>query len=110
MLSEFDELVRKRQALKSWWALGETIAKYDGSVHALRVDVKKPSMVAYCGQEYAGARNYHDAPAFFVDSVRQEMQSEATRIARQAYEKEMAKLDAAIEKQRAAVLKQLASA
>lgn len=110
MLSEFDELVRKRKALKEWWALGSTIAEYDRKVHTLRVDVQKPSMVSYCGQQYAGAKNYHDAPSFFVDSIRREMQSEANRIAKQAYENEIARLDAEIEKQRAAVLEQLASA
>lgn len=110
MLIEFDELVRKRKELNEWWALGETVAKYDGGVHELRVDVQKPSKVSYCGQQYAGAQNYHDAPAFFLDALRQEMQSDAKRLTRLAYDKEIAKLNAEIEKHRAAVLEQLASA
>lgn len=109
MLSEFDELVRKRQALKAWWANQEKIDCIGCTPYALRVDVCRPSMVAYCGQEYSGAKNYHDAPKFFIESVRLEMQSEAKKIVRQAYEKEMAKLNAQIENYRAAVLAQLAS-
>lgn len=109
MLQEFDDLVKKKQALKDWWSLSETVAEYDRSVHSLRVDVQKPSMVAYCGQQYAGAKNYHDAPAFFVESVRREMQGESKRIAKQAYEKEIARLDAEIEKHRQMVLEQLAT-
>lgn len=109
MLSEFDELVRKRQALKDWWALGETHAEYSRGFHSLRVDVCKPSLVTFCGQQYAGAKNYHDAPSFFAESVRKEMQAEAERITRQAYEKEIARLDSEIEKHRAAVLEQLAA-
>lgn len=110
MLSEFDQLVNQRKQLKQWWELGGTEAAYDRKFHSLRVDVQKPSMVAFCGQQYAGAKNYHDAPTFFVESVRKEMQEEAKRLVGLAYQKELARLDAAIEKHRAAVLEQLASA
>ena len=109
MLREFDELVRQRRELKQWWELGSTQAEYDRRLHLLRVDAQKPSMVAFCGQQYAGAKNYHDAPAFFVEAVRKEMQEEAKRLVGLAYQKELARLDAAIEKHRAAVLEQLAS-
>jgi|688.fasta_scaffold392944_3 hypothetical protein len=109
MLREFDELVRQRTELKQWWELGSTQAEYDRKLHSLRVDVRKPSMVTFCGQQYAGAKNYHDAPAFFVEAVRKEMQEEAKRLVGLAYQKELARLDAAIEKHRDAVLEQLAS-
>lgn len=108
MLTEFDELVRKRSQLKNWWALGNKVAKYDQKRHSLRVDVQPVGMVAFCGQEYAGARNYHEAPAFFRDAVKRELQAESKRLARQAYEKELAHLDSEISKHRDAVLRQLA--
>ena len=110
MLQEFDQFVRQRKELEQWWGLGLTEAAYDRALHSLRVDVQKPSMVAFCGQQYAGAKNYHDAPAFFVEAVRKEMEQEAKRLVGLAYQKELARLNAAIEKHRAAVLKQLASA
>ena len=110
MMQEFDELVQKRAALKAWWELGSTKVGYGDGCHKLRIDVAKPTMVAFCGQAYAGARNYHDAPAFFVEAIRQEMHVAAKRLAREAYENELARLDAAIEKHRDAVLAQLSSA
>lgn len=110
MLSEFDRLVNQRRELVAWWGLRTTVAAYEGTCHSLRVDVQKPSFIAYCGQQYAGAKNYHEAPGFFAESVRKEMQAEAERLAVQAYEKELARLNEAIEKHRAAVLKELASA
>jgi len=110
MLQEFDLLVRQRKALKEWWNLGVNVATYRNRYHTLRVDVQKPEMVAFCGQQYAGAQNYHDAPPFFVEAIRQEIAEQSPRIVEQTYEKELARLDAEIEKHRAAVLQQLAAA
>lgn len=109
MFSEFDKLVKQRAALKAWWQLGETICGWGGKRHVLRVDVMKPSMVAYCGQAYAGAKNYHDAPEFFIEALRKELSAHANEIAKAAYEKEIARLDGLIETHRAAVLKELAT-
>lgn len=108
VLGKFDEAVQQRRSLKSWWSLREK-ETYDGGGHKLRVDTQKPGMVALCGQAYAGARNYHDAPDFFVQAVAREIQSQACNLAAVAYEKELARLDALIESQRELVLKELAS-
>lgn len=109
MLGEFDELVRARKELKDWWNLRVTTAAYDGSFHRLIVQVQKPAMVSFYGQQYAGAKNYHDAPGFFIESVRAEMQAEANKIVANAYETELKRLDAQIEAHRAAVLEQLSA-
>lgn len=108
MLGEFDKLVSQRSALKSWWQLGQTICGWGGVNHVLRVDVLKPEMVAYCGQAYAGAKNYHDAPAFFAEAVRNEMVAQSKAIVTETYEKEIERLDGLIEQHRAAVLSELA--
>lgn len=109
MLSEFDTLVSQRRQLKEWWALRETETR-NSSGHTLRVDAQSPTMVALCGQAYAGARNYHDAPSFFVAAVAREIQSQACNLAVAAYKKELARLDELIELHRAAVLEELGTA
>ena len=107
MLSEFDRLVKQRQELKAWWSLSSTIAQYDNKFHSLRVDVQVPSLITFCGQQYAGARNYHDAPKFFEKAVVAEMGEHAKEIVRAAYLKEIARLDNLIDSHREAVLKEL---
>ena len=107
MLREFDSLVKQRKELTEWWGLGITLAAHDEKFHSLRVDVAPPAMVSFCGQQYAGAKNYHDAPAFFLNAVQIQMQQEALRITGLAYAKELARLNAEIEKHRDAVLKEL---
>ncbi|QDV78034.1 hypothetical protein [Botrimarina mediterranea] len=107
MLSEFDELVARRKQLKAWWSLRNK-QTYNGGGHELRVDTARPTLVSLCGQAYAGARNYHDAPEFFVVALAQEMQANACRLAKVAYENEMARLDASIESHRESVLAELA--
>jgi transposase-like protein len=107
MLQEFDEAVKERRELKEWWSLGETVAKYDHKKHVLRVDVSKPTMIAFCGQEYAGAKNYHDAPDFFTEAVRQAIQDSVGVLTQQAYETELARLTSIIEDNRANVLAEL---
>lgn len=108
MLTDFDNLVKKSAELERWWKLGSTIAQYNHSCHVLRVDMCKPSLVSYCGQERAGAQNYHDAPAWFADCVRNEQQERFKEIATAAYEKELAKLNQQIEQHRVAVQEELA--
>lgn len=107
MLVEFDKLVQQREALMRWWKLGQTVAKYDGEVHKLRVDVAKPTMVAFCGQQCEGAQNYHYAPAGFANAVRAEMAANAADLTKQAYENELQRLNEGIETHREAVMQQL---
>ncbi|MCB1116908.1 MAG: hypothetical protein KDK71_10615, partial [Chlamydiia bacterium] len=94
MLSEFDDLVKKREELKSWWSLKLKEVGWGDGNHILRVDVPRPSMIAFCGQAYAGAKNYHDAPTWFAECVQHEMQQESARMTQQAYEKKLASLNA----------------
>lgn len=108
MLTEFDKLVQQRAELERWWKLGETIAQKDNSYHVLRVDICKPSLVTYCGQAYSGAQNYHDAPAWFAECVRVEMQNRAKEIATAAYKAKLAQLNEEISKHRTAVEAELA--
>jgi hypothetical protein len=107
MLEDFDKLVRQRSELMDWWKLGQTIAKYDGKYHVLRVDLQNPSLVAFCGQQYAGAKNYHDAPKSFFTAIRLECDKQINQIVKKAYENEIAILNAAIEKMKTEVLEQL---
>lgn len=108
MLSRFDELVAMRQKLTSWWSLRSTVAQYNRKIHSLRVDVTAPTMIAFCGQQYAGAKNYHDAPDFFFEDVRKELQSNTEAITEAAYARKLASLDDEISSMRSAVEAQLA--
>jgi len=110
MLSDFDKLVKDRDALQRWMKMGSTIARYDGANHVLRVDWQLPSMIAFCGQEYAGAKNYHDAPEFFAKVVKSELEKRTSEIVHAAYESAMAVINAGIEKHRELVLEQLGKA
>jgi len=107
MLEDFDKLVRQRSELMNWWKLGQTIAKYDGKYHTLRVDLQNPSLVAFCGQQYAGAKNYHDAPPFLFTAIRLECDKQINQIVKKAYENEVARLSAEIENMKAEVVEQL---
>ena len=106
MLKEFDELVKQRRQLKEWWA-GLSKKTYRGDYRTMRVDVSEPVMVAICGQDYAGAPNYHEAPKAFVRAVGEEMQTRAVDIAHEAYRKEIARLDELIAGCKEAVLAEL---
>lgn len=110
MMAKFDELVEKRRRLKEWWSLRETVADYEKKKHTLRVDLMKPTMVAYCGQQYAGAKNYHDAPEWFRDHVKEQMESVIDEVTCKAYEEAVAFLDAAIDGYREQVLQELGKA
>ena len=106
MLTEFDAAVKQRLELQMWWKLGSTVAAYDDRVHKLHIHVLKPTMVAFCGQQYAGAENYHEAPEFFAEALRDEIERRARQIAKEVYEAEIARLTTLIDSQRAEVLKQ----
>lgn len=107
MLLEFDELVKQRKELIKWMNLGNTLAKYGGKNYSLRVNVLNPAMIAYCGQQYAGDKNYYDAPAFFFDAVRKKMEEMAQKIVCQVFEEEIERLTEAINKHKENVLKEL---
>jgi hypothetical protein len=109
MIEDFDRLVKQRNALKSWKALGLEF-DYSHTHFQLRMDVVKPSMVAYCGQRSQGTANYHDAPDFFVEAVRAEIKRREVEIVEAAYNTEMQRLNKEIAAQKQNVLKQLEAA
>lgn len=109
MLKEFDELVKQRRELKEWWMLGSKLAGYDKEFHKLRVDIGVPSMVAFCGQASAGAKNYHDAPKFFLQAIRIEMEKQSRQMVKEAYDREFERLSLEIENLKSEVLKQLSN-
>ncbi len=110
MLQKFDELVKQRKELQEWWKPKTTVANYNNKYYTLRVDTSEPSMIAFCGQQYAGDKNYYDAPSFFSAAVIREMDAQSHAIVEKAYNEEMQRLNDAIDKHRAAVLAELAQA
>lgn len=110
MMAKFDELVEKRRQLKLWWSLRDTVADYENKKHTLRVDLMKPTMVAFCGQQYAGAKNYHDAPEWFKDHVKEQMETVIDEVTCKAYEEAIECLDDAIDGYREQVLQELGKA
>lgn len=107
MLEEFDKLVEKRDQLRQWWLLGETVAKYDRKKFQLRVDIEKPLMVSFCGQMSQGSQNYHDAPKFFFEAIRKRISESIEDLTREVYEAELERLNGLIEDNRSAVMAQL---
>ena len=107
MLQEFDKLVQQRKELKEWWELSTTTAAYNKNFYTLRVNMQKPALVSFCGQQYAGGQNYHDAPSFFLESIREELAEQACAIVAKTYQKELNRLNTEIEKHREAILKEL---
>lgn len=102
-MEQFDRLVRQRSELFNWWNLRHSDDFSQGK-YSLRVDVTKPSMIAFCGQAYAGAKNYHDAPAWFGDIVRNAMSKTAVETTRAAVEAELASLTERIDGLKARIL------
>lgn len=109
MLTEFDKAVKALREIDAWWSLRSKLATYDQQNYRLRIDVAAPTMVAYCGQQSAGAKNYHDAPEWFVGAVRAEISRDVHAIAFRAYERERERLVGEIKNLRESVLSLLAS-
>lgn len=61
-ITELDSLIRQRQSVLSWLANAGLTSSQSRSPYSLRVDVNGVQAM-YCGQSYAGANNYHDAPS-----------------------------------------------
>lgn len=68
-LVELDKLIRERQELICWLSLAKNRDSQSGSPWVLRVDVNGVQAM-YCGQYYAGAKNYHDAPSGFNSELK----------------------------------------
>ena len=102
-MQRFDELVSKRKQLSAWWELRKANDFSQGK-YVMRVDVETCSLVAFCGQQCAGAKNYHDAPGWFMEQLRKAFQSHAIDITRAAVEAELALLTRLIEDEKNEVL------
>lgn len=61
-LVELDNLIREHQSIISWLSNARMIDSQSRMPYALRVDINGIQAM-YCGQSYAGAKNYHDAPS-----------------------------------------------
>jgi len=100
---------KKLSELRSWYALGSTFAAYDCQNHKLRVDINV-GLATFCGQQYAGASNYHDAPKWFNELVVSELEKKVAECVKAAYEQEVARLAGIIEDNIAETNRLLASA
>lgn len=107
-MENFDKATTQRRRLKAWWAMKDLLAAYDKSNYVLRIDFSKPSMVAFCGQQFAGDRNYHDAPEFFRDEIVSVLNSMSYDIAQKAYNSAILKLDKEIASLKAYVTSEIA--
>lgn len=105
-LQSFDQLVNQRKQLVAWWDLRKADDFSQGK-YSLRVDAVKPSMVAFCGQERPGSKNYHDAPDWFFDAVRVEIGKAGRLIVEKAVAAEIDRLTERIKAMKEQVLKQL---
>jgi len=81
------EAEAKLRELVNWRALGRTIADYDQTCHTLRMDLCVSNTFAYCGQQYAGSKNYHDAPKWFTDEVLAELKKDVEAAVERAYQR-----------------------
>lgn len=89
--TELSELVR-------WMKLGSTKPGYGNSpTHVLRCDIGITGTFSYCGQAYAGANNYHDAPAWFKGAVVKALEAYVQKAVKEAYESEVARLREAVQ-------------
>lgn len=64
---------RQLQQLRSWRSLRELTDSQSHNPYTLRGDINL-SLLCYCGQAFAGATNYHDAPEFLRDAVRKKLE------------------------------------
>lgn len=81
------EAESKLRELVNWRALGHTVAQYDQKHHALRMDLAVSNTFAYCGQQYEGSKNYHDAPKWFTGEVLSELQKDVESAVERAYQR-----------------------
>jgi hypothetical protein len=107
MMKEFDLAVKQRKELQEWWKLGSTVACYSKGNHQLRVDIKKPDMISFCGQAYVGSDNYHNAPGFFFEALKKEIDSNVLRLTTRAYEDEIDRLNNIIKGYREAIIEEI---
>jgi len=87
-MSNFNEWQKTKQAVKeatSWVGNRDKIDSQDGK-HYRKVKIQKIKL-EYCGQAYAGANNYHEAPAYFqsylamaINEMREEIENKALEL------------------------------
>ena len=87
-MSMFNEWQETKQAVKqaiSWIGNRDKVDSQDGRRY-VKVKIQKIKL-EYCGQSYAGANNYHEAPAYFqsylalaINEMREEIEDRALEL------------------------------
>jgi hypothetical protein len=72
-LTELDQLVRDRSSVLAWLKNASKVDSQSCTNYSLRLDVNSV-LAMYCGQAYAGAKNYHDAPGELNKEIAAEIQ------------------------------------
>ena len=108
MMQEFDALVKKRSELVAWWEMRNQIAAYDKKTHSLTTRfAPHPGALNFCGQQYAGAKNYHESPAWFVTCFLEEVERRKYEIAGAAVERALNDINEKILKMSSAIMAEL---
>ena len=108
MMQEFDALVQKRSELIDWWEMRNVIAAYDRNLHTLITRfAAHPESLCFYGQQYAGAKNYHESPKWFVNCFLDEVERRKYEIAVAAVERALTDINERIGKLRSAVMAEL---
>ena len=94
-LVELDKLIRERQSILSWLKNAELKDSQSGRRYSLRLDVNGVQAM-YCGQAYAGAKNYHDAPDQLNAAIKEAIERHKDTLVKDASTARLAQLDAAI--------------
>lgn len=107
MLSEIDELLRKRASLIAWWRLKDRKDSQDGLNYTPHINVS--ASVCFRGQEYAGAKNYHEAPTEFEAAFKKTLETHAMALLETTFNNELARLNEGIRNGRDKINKLLES-
>ena len=105
-LSELEKLVAARNELRSWWKYHTLVDSQSRNNYSLRIDINGVQAM-YCGQAYAGASNYHDAPKSFDKALLEHLQLIAKLAAQKVYDEQIEYYDSQIRERKAAIQKEL---
>jgi hypothetical protein len=110
MMQEFDILIKKRSELLKWWGMRNAIARYDNKPYLLVTRFSAhPEALQFCGQQYAGDKNYHECPAWFVDCFLKELENRKYDLAGAAFERAIEEINAKIDKLKKSIMAELES-
>lgn len=106
MLMELDRLIKQRKELKKWWEFRHKLATYSGARYELKTCAVRAT-VAFCGEDTYKCTKQHDAPPLFVEGLENEIRDTIDNLATAAYYHTLERIDAQIEAQSAAAMKEL---